>query len=113
VMFASATFWRNGETLWRVEHHGDDEVTDLRVTGQPPEDFEPVRAELAAKQAAEDPAAKHAFDWYFEIPLLLACKLTGFKHDEDLPGTESGGFEILRADGSASAAWSKPWWRFW
>jgi hypothetical protein len=113
VMFCSAAAWSGGRELWRVSHAGDRDIRSLDVRGEPPPELAAIRDAQAAKQDAE--GADPQVDWYFEIPLLLAQRISGFKHDEELPAG-AGGFVELRAREPGSPAPprpGRPWWRFW
>jgi hypothetical protein len=110
VMFSAATLWRDGRRIWRVEHQSELGPAHLAVVGTPPDDFEEVRRHYEAEQAADEGAAMPV-DFIFEIPLALASKLVGFKHDEATErfSIESfDDFEVLRDERQA-----RPWWRFW
>lgn len=128
VMSSSASAWIAGRQRWRVSHAGDGDVRSLTVTGEPPPELAAIREEHAARQDAERAGDPLAVDWYFEIPLVLAKKIVGFKHDEELPaGTEDGFVELRPVEGGALASirpgkgarplsgrgGRRPWWRFW
>lgn len=114
VMYCASSLWRDGEKCWGLEHQGDrEDVTDLTVTGNPPEAFRQIRQAYADKQA-DEPPGRDRVDWFFEIPLELAGNATGFRHDNAIPGIESESFEILELIGSGLlASRTKPWWRLW
>jgi hypothetical protein len=129
VMFSSASAWTGGGERWRVSHTGDTEIRSLTVTGEPPAELAPIRDECVAKQDAERADDRLGVDWFFEIPLLLAKGIVGFKHDEELPAGLEHGFVALRlVDGgplapvrsgegaqpsSGHRSGRRPWWRFW
>jgi len=108
VMYARASYWDNGKSLWSVKHQGDiaEGRNDLTVSGTPPELFKAIRDEYAAKQPG-DPDV----DWYFEIPLALAKQLAGFKHDETNPGLDGSFEELLQRKGKNVTG--KRRWKFW
>jgi len=68
-----------------------------------------VRDEYSAQQAAEGGAGA-GVDYYFEIPLVVAKSLVGFKHDEQNHSMQSEGeiLEDLVAPPSRSS-----WWKLW
>jgi len=104
VMFSSASAWKNGKKLWHVAHKGEEgDVLDLETSGDLPAEFESIRKDLFAKQekeATEDDELK--VDHVFDLPAQLAKKLTGFRHDEDVPGLGDEPFEVLEpAKGSS------------
>ncbi|MDH5558429.1 MAG: hypothetical protein OEZ03_13855 [Alphaproteobacteria bacterium] len=81
VMSSSAALWRGGACLWKVIHESDNGRCHLEVEGEPPAEFESVRAEYLAKQDAEG-GEDADVDYIFEVPLRLAQDIAGFKHDE-------------------------------
>lgn len=108
-MFSSAEYWKDGNQVWRAEHVGENGRIHLKTSGILPLGFEVMAA--AHKEAQEaDGGEKADVDHYFEIPLSAAKDITGFKHDEDIPGVNHERFEVLRK--ASSSADSKPWWRF-
>jgi hypothetical protein len=98
VMFSEATGWRNGERVWSVTHRGDDERTKKTVSeaGAPPPEYSAIRDRLFRQQDAED-AAVAEVDFLFEIPVVLAQILTGYKHDEPSPAFPAQIFELLES----------------
>ncbi|MBL8472607.1 MAG: hypothetical protein JNM98_12480 [Rhodocyclaceae bacterium] len=110
VMFSSAEYWAAGIQVWRAEHVGENGPIHLKTSGALPGGFDAMAAGHKAAQEA-DGGEKAGVDHYFDIPLNAAKGVIGFKHDEDIPGVDYEGFEILRK--ASSSADSKPWWRFW
>ncbi len=110
VMFSSAAYWSGGNQVWRVEHVGENRPTHLQTAGILPPGFEQMAAELMQAQVAAG-GEKADVDHYFDIPLNAAKEVIGFKHDEDIPGVDYEGFEVLRP--TSPSADGKPWWRFW
>jgi hypothetical protein len=106
-MYAMATLWRDGREIWRIEHHGDRVREDLKVTGKPPEEFEAIRSDYAVKQKSDGQV-----DWYFEMPVELAKRMTGFKHDESNEALDDK-FEELKGMVQAEAAGRRSRWKFW
>lgn len=110
VMFSSAEYWVGGNQVWRAEHVGEYGPIHLKTSGVLPPGFEAMAA--AHKEAQEVDGGKKAdVDHYFDIPLHAAKEITGFKHDEDIPGVDYESFEVLRKASSLTDL--KPWWRFW
>jgi hypothetical protein len=100
VMFSSASAWKNGQKLWHVAHNGEeDRVLHLETSGDLPAEFESIRKRVFAKQeqeAAENDDLK--VDHVYELPAELAKKLTGFRHDESMPGLTGEVFEVLERE---------------
>ena len=109
-MFSSAEYWAVGNQVWRAEHVGANGPIHLKTCGALPTGFEVMAAEYKEAQEA-DGSEKAGVDHYFEIPLIAAKEIIGFKHDEDIPGVDYEGFDVLR--NGPSSVDSKPWWRFW
>ena len=107
VMFAHVTYWENGKKLWSLKHEGDtpEGRNTVVVSGNPPDFFQAVRDEYAAKQPG-DPDV----DWYFETVPAVAKRLSGFRHDEANPSLD-GSFEELRIAKRTSGdrRWRKLW----
>lgn len=106
-MFSSAEYWAGGNRVWRAEHVGEHGPMHLKTCGTLPPGFEA----MAAAHREADGGEKADVDHYFDIPLDAAREIFGFRHDEDIPGVDYEGFEVLRE--LSSSADSRPWWRFW
>lgn len=82
TMFSLAILYEGGEAIWSIMHQGDGEdVFHLEKAGAIPSFLVEIEDHLMAKQRAEGGRAADV-DYVFEIPLLAAKQLTGFKHDE-------------------------------
>ena len=94
-MDSSSALWRAGQRLWYLHHDGSGGAKGLDVDGSPPDYFPSVRADMEREQlAAGGPTAD--VDYLFEIPLSVAQRLTGFKHDEESPSMVDGVFHVLK-----------------
>jgi hypothetical protein len=96
-MVSGATGWADGKKLWLVTHESRPGPTHLLSRGALPSEFPSIHDRQAAKQAADATA-----DYYFDIPVDLARALTGFRHDEDPPGSKHAPFERLERSSSRS-----------
>jgi len=94
VMYSSAALWRGGACLWKIVHEADHGFYHLETEGQPPTEFESVRAEYVAKQDAEG-GDDADVDYVFEVPLLFARRIAGYKHDEVEVAGQEPSFEEL------------------
>ena len=94
VMASSAELWSNGSRVWWLSHEGENGPKGLEVDGRPPASFSEIRAKLEATQAAEG-GDDADVDYIFEIPLLVAKSLVGFKHDEVCGLMTSPSFDVL------------------
>jgi hypothetical protein len=110
VMFSCAEEWVAGALRWRAVHVGEDGPIDLKTIGALPSSFQPMADAFAAKQQAEC-GETAAVDYYFEIPLNAARLITGFKHDENVPGLDYEQFDLLQEMNSSEH--KRPWWKVW
>lgn len=94
VMSSSAEYWSQGRRLWLIEHVGEDGPVGLDVEGSPPDSLKRIRREMEREQR-EAGGEDADVDYLFEIPLLVAKELTGFKHDEDDSELIGEGYEEL------------------
>lgn len=110
VMFSSSEYWANGNQVWRAEHVGENGPIHLQTSGVLPPGFEAMAAACKAAQEA-DGGEEAGVDHYFDIPLNAAREIIGFKHDEEAPGVDYEGFEVLRS--ASRSTGHKPWRCFW
>lgn len=94
VMASSAEFWSQGRRRWWISHEGENGPQGLETLGDPPECFESIREEMERAQRA-DGGDEADVDHLFEIPVLVARTLVGFKHDEAYEPVCTGSFEVL------------------
>lgn len=111
-MICASECWKDGRRLWHVLHDpqtGD--VNHLEITGTDiPEEVTAYRHNAIVERKSDS-----EIDFMFDVPMLLARDLTGFKHDEAMPD-EAKFFEIkLNTPSRPSSGWpaSKPWWKLW
>jgi hypothetical protein len=92
TMFSLAMLFREGETKWSISHQGDGEdVFDLNKAGELPPFATEIEAELTNMQMKV--GGRNAdVDYVFDIPLMIAKRLTGFKHGENGPA-----FTVVRS----------------
>ena len=108
VMFSRACAWSKGAELWSVTHDAQRTRNHLETSGALPTFFAELRDAILSPAAADDDEAD--VDYVFDVPLVLAQRVTGFKHDADGEPTRFDVFELR--DGSILNP-PKPWWRFW
>jgi hypothetical protein len=101
VMFSSSECWKDGQRLWWAEHQGDSDIPGLQAVGEPPAAFTAVEQQYRPKQTLEEKDAE--VDCIFEIPLVLARSICGFKHDEP----PFVALDLLRRQKQ------EPRWKFW
>ena len=88
AMISVAAFHVRGELLWNVSHEGNLSVPTLILTGAVPPQTTTLREEMLAKQKIEDeklPEHKAGFlgvDYVFEVPVMLAKSICGFRYDQ-------------------------------
>jgi len=81
VMASAAFQYRNGEKVWDVVHLSEEGLYHLAVDGAPPALLETIHAEMKATQD-EQGGLEADVDCLFEVPLMLANALCGYRHDE-------------------------------
>jgi hypothetical protein len=96
VMFSKAAAWAAGNEVWSVIHASEVGISDLQIKGSPPAIFERIRTAQFAEQKKEEESSEQV-DHIFEIPVLLAQEVTGFRYDQDIPGVWEDEAEILEA----------------
>ena len=96
-MFSSASARKNGRQLWRAAHDGGrDGVLQLETSGGLPAKLASIQKDLFAKQekeAAEPDDLK--VDHVYGLPAEVAKELTGFRHDQVIPGIAGDIFAVL------------------
>jgi hypothetical protein len=94
VMFSTACGWRNQGPIWSVTHDCEKGRFHLEAEGVVPAALESIQNTLVAKQKAAG-GEKADVDYIYDIPAELAKELTGFRHDQDIPGMSGDAFEVL------------------
>lgn len=108
VMYSCASFWNDGQKIWRVEHQAELGLSHLAVSGDPPHELTRIREAVATKPPKQ--VKGFDVDYFFDIPLELAKRIAGFKHDEVAPGH----LEVLGfVENGLLSKSVRPWWRFW
>jgi hypothetical protein len=98
VMASSSELWSGGLRKWSLSHEGENGPRGLAVEGKPPACFPDVRREMETTQAAKG-GDKAEVDYIFEIPLLVAKNIVGFKHDEQCDLMVEPTFSVLTRSG--------------
>ncbi|CZF81262.1 hypothetical protein [Grimontia marina] len=117
VMTSSAECWFFGQRRWQVTHDGQKDRLNLTAEGQLPARFETLKAQYMTEQKAEAGESTD-IDLIFDIPLILASALVGFKHDEDCSDVLANGLPLKLSVSQAPETTftleiKKPWWKFW
>ena len=95
VMLSSASGWSWGKQLWRVEHFGGEKgMLHLETAGNLPNEFGGIRDKFLAQQESTGSAPGDE-DYVCEVPAELARALTGFRHDQYMPGMGMQPYEVL------------------
>jgi hypothetical protein len=97
-MTCSAELWSKGARKWWISHEGENGPKGLDFDGSPPENFESIKFEMETAQVKEG-GMSAGVDYIFEIPLLVAKSIVGFKHDEVCPHVIGGKFNVLKKKG--------------
>lgn len=93
-MASSSEMWSGGSRRWWISHEGIDGPKRLESSGDLPAIFSEVREGMEAQQLKEG-GEQADVDFIFEIPLLVAKSITGFKHDEVCPHFVGNEFKIM------------------
>ena len=111
VMYCFSACWLNGKQEWRVQHEAEKGNTHLDVSGVPPEELETLRQGALARQLCHDDEI--GVDYVFDVPLELAKRVVGFRHDDNDPGPELEFFEILKVDERVETPLKRTRLKFW
>jgi hypothetical protein len=111
VMCSSSTGWKDGRKCWSILHDAQKGRGHLEAEGQLPSSFNSIRDRLLSKQQEENArraeirrpliarkvvsSSDMACDYIFNIPVEVACELTGYQHDRDIAGMTGELFEVL------------------
>jgi len=112
VMYSAAEGWTNGRRVWSVTHDSSKARAHLELEGDLPPALSAIRARLESEQEAAGGDTADV-DYLFDVPVELAKAVTGFRHDEDVGGTEPPLFEVLASDAAADSKNREPpaWWK--
>jgi hypothetical protein len=92
VMFSQASGWKDGKFFWSVTHDCEKGKYHLDIKGDAPPSLKDIHARLKSQQNAEDEDVDHVYD----APAELAKTLTGFRHDEGMPGMKQRPFQVMK-----------------
>ncbi|HXC47763.1 MAG TPA: hypothetical protein VNU20_05695 [Candidatus Sulfotelmatobacter sp.] len=94
VMFSRASGWKDGKFLWSVTHDCEKGRYHLEIMGHAPLSLKTIHAKLVSAQDAEG-GEEADVDHIYDAPAELAKDLTGFRHDQDMPGMNDKPFQVL------------------
>jgi hypothetical protein len=94
VMCSTAAKWQNGGERWFVAHDAEDGLENLDVLGDPPSELDAIRDARSLLQRQSS-----GVDYFFDLPLELAHREVGFRHDAAFDEAESEPFVVLTALG--------------
>lgn len=94
VMASSSELWLGGGRKWWISHEGEEGPKGIAVEGDPPDCYAQTRRDMESEQAAAG-GDQAGVDYIFEIPLLVAKSITGFKHDETCNQMVEPAFSVL------------------
>jgi hypothetical protein len=90
AMCSTAAKWQGGAERWFVAHDADDGLENLDVVGDPPTELKAIRDAQALLQRQSS-----GTDYFFDVPLKLAHREVGFRHDHAFDEAESEPFTVL------------------
>jgi hypothetical protein len=94
VMASSSEMWSGGKRKWWLSHEGEDGPKGLSTDGELPESFPAIREAMEHSQLAEG-GDDAGVDYIFEIPLMVAQSVVGFKHDEECTHLLDKNFAVI------------------
>jgi hypothetical protein len=97
VMVSWASGWRDGKKAWSVAHDCEKGLLHLDIKGEAPAELKGIAERLIAEQQAAG-GEKADVDHVYDVPAELAKVLTGYRHDQDMPGLTGDVFEILERE---------------
>lgn len=112
VMFSSAQYWRLGALEWYVSHDGQKGRYNLEMNGALPNSFEYLKTRTIENQDREG-GEEAEVDLLFDLPLLLALDLTGFKHDQECDVLAQPNPVVFLEKGRTALSGKRPWWKLW
>lgn len=80
VMASDASLYKGGSLIWSVAHESEKGIYDLVVDGQLPDGFEELKNRTKEEQKREG-GSQAEVDLIFDIPVLVAQQICGFRHD--------------------------------
>lgn len=80
VMCSAAYGWKHGKKIWTIEHDLNEGSQHVHTEGTLPDHFSDCLAQIE-NRANED--IGEGCDHFFDLPHLVATKITGFSHDRD------------------------------
>jgi hypothetical protein len=84
VMVSIAEGWCDGARSWKIAHNAQEGMFDLSADGELPAHFDAIKDDFVSQQNAEG-GEDAGVDFIFDIPLRVAKKICGYKHDEGSP----------------------------
>ncbi|MFY0612717.1 MAG: hypothetical protein JXQ99_14390 [Hyphomicrobiaceae bacterium] len=112
VMVSIAEGWDAGTRRWRIAHNAQEGMFDLSASGNLPVHYEEIKDDYFAQQNTEGGESAEV-DLVFDIPLEVAKRICGYKHDEEPSPWVTPGPVVFNQLDAIDAPGSKPWWRIW
>jgi hypothetical protein len=112
VTWSVSELRREGAQVWRIEHNAQESISHISTSGLLPEGYNAIEKKFTEQQRRSG-GGKLDVDYLFEVPLVAARSIVGFKHDEtDL---EDGNFKVFKVDTSSPFAdqKKKSWRQLW
>ncbi len=108
---SSAECWRGGRQLWWIYHDSNRRggVMHLETDGRLPACYADVFENLKRQQETQ-PKGKFGCDYIFDVPVEVACREGGYRHDRNLPGLEGDAYEELKRMSESGSGTLAHWW---
>lgn len=110
AMVSSAALWRGGHVVWSTGHDAEQGMFHLYATGDLPPSFRELRDRTMQEQTRAG-GQEAGVDLVFDVPLLLAKELVGFKHDEEPTHPFQSDPKVFQLLGAP--ALRRRWWKLW
>src|SRR6185369_10814385 len=81
VMYSSAFHYEHGRFAWSLTHDSANGLFDLQSEGVPPEFFPEAFAKGVRDQMAAG-GINASVDYLFGVPLEIAARICGYRHDQ-------------------------------
>jgi len=95
VMVSSVEGWHNGKKKWSAVHDSQKGMLHLETFGNCPESLMVIHQRMNALATAQS-GDQAKVDFIFDVPVEVGRELTGFRHDQDIPGKSGAVFQVLK-----------------
>jgi len=112
VMHVTSSYWSSGSELWSIVHDAQNGINHLESRGSLPSDYDAIRADKIQQQEAEGGESADV-DVIFDVPLEIAKRFFGFRHDEDCDVLAQECIVSFTDLARHPSGRKPPWWKLW